>query len=182
MKKKSIVSLLYLLIVMAGCHGPGLSGEGSVYMDKVEFPVFLVGTWLSDESNWVFKFEPDGSISKMRHFIGATFIVEEGGLTEEGRGGMEATYILGPCETDYDADTRQLKVDVAIEYYILKFDNGSMEGTFYDTLTGVISQDGEKWFVSWISIGEIFGGDSMDKDKVVPKELTFIKTADDFQF
>jgi hypothetical protein len=118
----------------------------------------------------------------MRYFVGMIFEVEEGGLTEEGRDGIEATYVLGPCETEYDAKTGQLTVNIAIDYYIMEFSDGSMEGNFNDTLTGIVLKDEKKWITSWKSFGEIFGGNRIDKDNVVPRELSFTKSADDFQY
>lgn len=183
MKKIFLVwSLLSFFIFVAGCQDGRSSEKVALNNDKKAFPEFLVGTWASDDSRWIFTFEPNGSISRMRHFVGMIFEVEEGGLTEEGRDGIEATYVLGPCETDYDAETDQLTVNIAIDYYTIKFKDGNMEGHFDDTLTGPVSKDEKKWIVSWKSFGEIFEGNRIDKDNVVPRELSFTKSADDFQY
>ena len=54
------------------------------------FPEFLVGTWRPNESRWVFTFEPDGSISTIKHFVGMEFEVAAGGLVEQWSNNIEA--------------------------------------------------------------------------------------------
>jgi hypothetical protein len=136
------------------------------------FPEFLVGTWQPDESRWVLTFEPDGRISKMRHFGGMEFDVAEGGLVEQWRNNAEAIYALGPCEARYNPDIRELSVTVVIEHYVVNFPNGSMEGNFHEYLTGPVSEDGVTWNATWTSTGEIIGAGSSSSG---PKQLTFTK-------
>ena len=142
------------------------------------FPEFLVGTWRPNESRWVFTFEPDGSISTMKHFVGMEFEVAAGGLVEQLRNNIEAVYFLGPCQAQYNPETRELSVTIVIEQYIIKSPNDSMEGSFHDYLTGRVSEDGLTWNASWTSTGEIIGGGSSTTG---PKQLTFTKVMDNVE-
>ncbi len=163
----------------AGCRqndnklsrGDGLPAQAV----KTSFPEFLVGTWKTEGSRWIFKFERDGRISKMTHFGGMEFDVNEGGLIEQWRESVEASYMLGPCEARYNPDTRELSVTIVIEYYIINFPDGSLEGSFHDYLIGPVLKDGKTWNASWTSIGEIIGADAIDPNNVKPQPLVFTK-------
>lgn len=180
--KEKVLLLTVCLTTFSGLWGCQKE-QGKVLSDSVlsaraeetEFPEFLVGTWRSNESRWVLTLEPDGSISKMKHFGGMEFDVAEGGLVEHWRDNAEAIYALGPCEAEYESQTRELTVTIVIEHYIINFSDGSLEGSFYDYLTGPISEDGLTWNASWTSRGEIIGSGS---STVGPKKLTFTKVMD----
>lgn len=179
---KVLLSLVVFLAGFAqliGCTpntSGGLAGSAvSAAGKKSSFPKFLVGTWKTESSRWVFTFERDGRISKMTHFGGMEFDVNEGGLVEQWREGIEAAYMLGPCEARYNPDTRELSVTVVIEYYVINFPDGSMEGSFHDYLTGPVSKDGKTWNASWTSIGEIIGADAIDPNNIKPQPLVFTK-------
>lgn len=172
-----------LLLIVCSVVLPGLWGcqTNRQVLSQTEdskdntFPQFLVGTWQPDESRWVFTFEADGRISKMKHFVGMEFDVAEGGLVEQWRNNAEAIYALGPCEAQYNPKTCELSVTIVIEHYIISFPNGSMEGNFHDYLTGRVSEDAMTWNASWTSTSEIFGSGS---STVGPEQLTFTKVMD----
>ncbi len=156
-----------------GCQGSGQGVSGGCYGNG--FPAFLAGTWRPDESRWVFTFEPDGRISKVVHHGGMEFEVAEGGLVEQWRDGIEAVYALGPCEAQYNPQTRELSVKIVVEHFVVEFPDGIMEGNFHDYLTGPVSEDGTTWSATWVSLGEIIGSGSSDPNTVVQKQLTFTK-------
>lgn len=179
MKEKVFVFVLCvgILLVLAGC------GEVNKVSGNVEeaglsdnnFPGFLVGSWMprkDDNNRWIFTFTEDGSISKFRHFVGMEFDVSKGGLVENWHGGAEAMYGLGQCEAKYDEQTRQLTVTIVIEDYLIKFPDGSMEGSFHDYLSGPVSEDGTTWKASWTAKSEIIGS---GVSQTGPKILTFTK-------
>lgn len=178
---KKILALSVCVVVFSGLWGCQEERRdlltASCSEDKT-FPEFLVGTWRPDKSRWVLTFEPDSHISKMRHSVGMEFDVAEGGLVEQGRNNAEAIYVLGPCEAQYNPETRELSVTVVIEHYVINFPNGSMEGSFHDYLTGRVSEDGLAWNASWTSTGEIIGGGSSTTG---PKGLTFTKVMDNVE-
>jgi hypothetical protein len=181
MRKKLMILAITITVFtgLAGCQRDGNkvalgSGPANI-QQRMLFPKFLVGTWKTENSRWVFTFERDGRISKMTHVGGMEFDVNEGGLVEQWREGIEAAYMLGPCEARYNSYTRELSVTVVIEYYVINFPDGSMEGSFHDYLTGPVLKDGKTWNASWTSIGEIIGADAPDPNSVKPQPLIFTK-------
>jgi len=105
-----------------------------------EFPQFLVGVWQADDSNWGFKFEPDGKISKLTHVLGVPMKVDEGSYYEEGIAGSSFLYVLGPCDTSYDPKTKILKVSVVMDYFLMDIPPaGTLEGSEKDIFEGPVS-------------------------------------------
>ena len=176
MKKKILVLVISIIVIygLCGCNEHHKFKDSS----KDVFPKFLAGQWKPDSSKWILTIDPDGSIPKMRHFIGIDVVVAEGGLIEQWRDNITAMYVLGPCETHYDYKKRELSVKIIVEYYRVDFPDGAMEGSFYDHLRGPVSKDGKQWEVDWISTGEIIGGGSMDPNDVEPKKLIFTKVSE----
>ncbi len=174
MTNKLLMLAVCVLLSIVGCTGTDKTGNSNRTLNK-QFPAFLAGTWEPNESKWIFTFEPNGTISKFQHFVGMEFIVAQGGLVEPWRNDAEAIYSLGPCEASYEPKTRQLSVKIVIEHYVIKFINGSMEGSFHDTLVGPVSEDGKIWNASWISTCEITGHGT---DTMKPKMLIFTKVSD----
>jgi hypothetical protein len=145
------------------------------------FPDFIAGTWKSDKAGWMISFEPNGSISSMRHFLGVDIDISEGGVREEWTNGVVAVYFLGPCEAVYTPKTRQLDVTITIEHFYVDFSTYRMDGSCVDYLKGPISQDGKQWKVSWLNYGKIEGAKEPDPNKIQPKFITFTKIRDDNQ-
>jgi len=145
----------------------------------VEFPEFLVGTWKADEYNWLFKFEPDGSISKLVHLLWALEInMNEGGYAIEGPDeGTYAFFMMGPCETSYDSSSRELKVSILMDRYEMKLPGGTLSGKSEDHFSGTISEDGLTWYTKWRNYGYLDGADDPDIEYINtnPVPLTFTK-------
>lgn len=181
MKTRMLLPLLFSAIVgiFAGCQKENVS-ETSQLESQTDhaFPVSLAGRWESDETKWMFVFEKDGSIPRFTHYLGMDFEIEQGGITETGRGGLEATYVLGPCKTEYDSTTNQLKVTAVIEYYIFNFADGAIKGAFHDTFVGKVSDDGKQWNVKWRNVAIFFQQDSFDTEKMMSQDILFHRTED----
>lgn len=177
MIKKILVLVVLCAAVFSGLWGCQNANRGNeaIIEGGGEFPEFLVGTWQPDKSRWTFTFEPDGRISKIRHFVGMEFDVAEGGLVEQWGDSIEVIYALKTCEARYNPKTRELSVTVVVDPFIMNFIDDSIKGSFYDCLTGRVSQDGTTWNVTWTSAGTVSGGRSIDPNKVKPKQLTFTK-------
>ena len=149
-------------------------------LDNNKFPDYLVGTWLAttkDKEKWIFTFEPEGTISKFKHFVGMEFVVADRERVDQLRDGVEARYLLGPCTAIYNEKTRELNVTVIIESYEVKFKTGSIKGNFYDYIIGYISEDGQTWNAEWIDQNEIFGSGKSEFDK--PQAIVFKKVTED---
>jgi hypothetical protein len=144
---------------------------------KYKFPPSMVGVWQENEYNWAFKFEPDGSISKLVHMWGMRMVVEDGGFYEEGVGGRNAVYVLGPCETTYNPDTKQLSVVITLDYFRMEIPPEALEGKIKDYFDGPVSKDGKEWRVNWRSYGWIEGALPPDANVIEanPEKLVFTK-------
>lgn len=171
-----------VVIVAVGWGGCGQPKETvtEVATDVAEnvLPEFVVGTWQPNDSRWILTLEADGTISRMRHFIGVDFVVAEGGVVEPWRDGAEAMYILGSCGAQYDRATGELTVEVNIEEYIITFPNGTMEGSFHDSLSGPVKPERKVWEATWTSTAEM-GGSSDGRVRPATEELIFSKVSAD---
>ena len=137
----------------------------------------MVGVWKADNFNWMFKFEPDGTISKFVHSMGMPIVVEEGGFYEEGNNGSYGMYVLGPCHASYDPNTQQLNVVITLDYFRMEMPIGVLEGRCKDYFDGMVSKNGKKWQVNWRSHSWLEGADppnieAIDAD---PVPLVFTK-------
>jgi len=176
----------FFLFGLCGCQqGQKVSSSSTGPLVENEpsnlFPDFLVGTWKSNKTRWVFNFEPDGSISSFNHFVGMEIDVSEGGLSEKGRDEVISAYFLGPCKATYTPATRQLDVTIIIEHFYFDFPDGQMTGSFVDYLRGPVSQNGKRWTVSWLSYCTIDGATPPDPNKIKPTFLTFTKIQNEDQ-
>jgi hypothetical protein len=182
--KQAMVCCIVVIVAVcwAGCGQPTDELTGQAGMADNTLPDFVVGTWQPSDSRWILTLEADGTVSRMRHFIGVDFVVAEGGVVEPWLKGAEAMYILGPCAAKYDRDSGELTVEVNIDEYIITFPNGTMEGSFHDKLTGRVNQEKKLWEVTWTSTADMVG-DSQAQPKSKPKpmveKLIFSQVGDD---
>jgi hypothetical protein len=147
------------------------------------FPESMVGVWavvLNEDSGskWSIKFEPDGSIKKIMHYVAGPVIIPDGGAA--GNGPDPNTYFifaLGPCGSRYMPDTRTIKVKFIVDYYIMKLPGGELEGRLEDYLEGPVSEDGKTWNVKWWSFGWLKDAAMPDINaiKANPESLVFKK-------
>jgi hypothetical protein len=166
-----------LLLVFVGCRHTNTHVD-RVIDDNERFPGFLVGVWEVHEPDWGFMFEPDGSISKMVHFIAGEVNLKEGGTYVEGPDpGTYALFIMGPCEAEYEASTRELRVKIILDYYKMVLPEGELEGKSHDYFRGPVSKDGKTWTVEWRSYTWLEGGAPPPTEEidVNPEQLVFTK-------
>jgi len=145
---------------------------------KGEFPESLAGVWIADRFEWAFKFEPDGSILKLVHMVAGKVDVEEGGVYMEGPDeGTFAMFSIGPCETNYDPETRQLRVKTTLERFHMRLPTGDLEGWEEDYFDGPVSEDGKTWDADWRSYSWLDGAAPLDTDLIDsnPEKLIFSK-------
>ena len=119
------------------------------------FPKSMVGVWEAGVvettgSKWGIKFEPDGSIKKIIHFLAGPVNIAEGGVQANGPDpGTYYLFAMGPCEARYMPKTRMIKVRIIVDYYIMKLPAGDLEGRTEDYFEGPVSGDGKTWNVKW---------------------------------
>ena len=171
--KSLVTGGVLLILVLAGCNGAQSAGAGGD-----EFPEFLAGVWKADaglNGQWGFKFERDGSISKIIHSLAGPINLAEGGTSAEGPEGSSYIFTMGPCEADYNAADRMLKVIIAIDYFQMIIPPEELTGRVEDHFEGPVAEDGKSWQAIWYHYGWLDGSDPPDLDLVrqYREKLTF---------
>ena len=144
------------------------------------FPEVMVGVWEAEIANckWAFKFERDGSILKIIHALAGEVDLRQEGVYLEGPDeGTYAVFMMGPCETEYNASKRELTVKIVLDYYQMVLPQGDLEGKSYDYFKGPVSEDGKIWKAEWLSYSWLEGADPPNADAIEaePIPLVFMK-------
>lgn len=179
-----IFCCVLILLPLLGCvsgHNYSELGSGR---SPGQFPDFLVGIWKADEFKWGFKFEPDGSISKMVHVFAGQINLKESVRELEGPDdGTYAVFTTGPCEAHYDEAERKLSVKIVLDYYKMQLPQGALEGNSEDYFDGVVSEDNKTWHADWRSYTWLNGAEPPDveliknnPEKLIFKKIVFEKT------
>jgi len=180
----SLISCLFVIFLSAGCDKQNLksSNPPQPAAQENEFPEVMVGVWqaeVSEISKWGIKFEPDGSILKIIHFLAGPINLSEGGVYEEGPDPNTFAYFaIGPCKAKYNPANRQLSVKIFLDAFHMRLPAGDLEGRSEDYFDGPVSEDGKTWTVSWRNYGWLEGATPPDPNVIEanPEKLVFIKT------
>jgi hypothetical protein len=177
---RQLVVLSAVVIILAGLSGCQQSSVNGSKGKKI--PAFLAGKWASDVGYWGIEISRDGSIPFVSHPLCAvTLSVKEGGYSVEGPNDTYAYFILGQCSTDYDSDTRNLKVKIILDSFEFKLPTGSLAGRSEDYFQGPVSEDGKTWHADWRGYGYIDGKADPNRKEIDenPEKLVFTKIAAD---
>jgi hypothetical protein len=169
------------LSAVAGCQNGNKDAMTAVGRNS-QFPEFLAGVWESQtpDYKWAFKFERDGSISKIIHIVAKEVDLNEGGVFWTGPDpGTYAVFVMGPCEAQYNKHTRELKVKIILDYFQMVLPQGQVEGTSNEYFQGPVSADGKTWKADWLNYSWLKGGDLPDPNTLQPEPVTFKKIAGD---
>jgi hypothetical protein len=147
------------------------------------FPKSMVGVWEAvvnekDGSKWGIKFEPDGTIKRIIHFLGGPIDLAKGGVDITGPDpNTYAVFIMGSCIARYNKDTKILKVKIVLEHYEMQMPNGNLKGKMEDYLSGPVTEDGHTWNAKWRSYGWLEGAALPDVNNIkeYPQEIAFYK-------
>jgi len=182
MKTISVLTVIFtfcnIIFLVSGCPDPIQPPIKTDPNVTETFPEFLIGSWKADNSRWGLTFDHEGKLTSMVHHGGMTFLdVSQGILEEDWRDGIKAVYILGTQPiAKYDPSARELSIHITIEHYQITFPDGSLEGSFEDTLAGPVLPDNQTWNTVWRSTGTIIGAPVTDpNDAVLIKTETFRK-------
>lgn len=157
------------LLVLAGCavilsgltgcqkadRGVGLNTNRGVEVTVEgggKFPHSLVGTWKDDEGGWEFVFRPDGTISSA--VIDAGMVRVNPGekvATIPLKDGGKGTYKLGQWTVQYSSDSRELAVEVVVDYFHLDMKTFGLKGHSTDWFVGTVSADSQSWEAEWFT-------------------------------
>jgi hypothetical protein len=142
----------FCLLFIAGCQETVKKGKPvEVIIDDGNgvFPRELVGRWIGDTQGWEIVFEPNGTISSVviplggvTVYPGKTTIVP---MIRGGRG----VYKAGQWTVQYSYASRELAVDIVIDYYNIRTGNESIKGSLNEYLTGKVELGG--WTADWIT-------------------------------
>jgi len=181
MKRLLVLSgcaIVLLALTSCGRQNRRTSNPPQLKNQKSEFPDFLVGVWQADKEDWAFKFEPDGSISKLVHVLAGPVKMKEGGIYMNGPDpGTFAYFAMGRCEAKYNSTNRQLSVKIFLDAFQMRLPNGDLEGRNEDYFDGPVSDDGRTWTASWRDYSWLDGASPPDPNEIEanPEKLTFTK-------
>jgi hypothetical protein len=137
-----------ILLGLAGCRG---SGVNVVINGKGKFPPELAGRWKDSEQNWEFVFKPDGTISSA---VIASGLMPAEPAKKIARRPMkvgEAVFKLGRWTVQYTPETRDLAVEVVVDFFHIDIGTQWLEGHRSDWFVGPVLQDNKTWRAEWIS-------------------------------
>lgn len=139
-----------LLTGLSGCRSRG-SGVNVIITGRGEFPPALAGRWKDDVKGWEFVFEPDGTISSAVIDSGFISVEPAKGIARHPMKVGEAVYKLGIWTVQYDPQTRDLAVEVVLDFFHVDIGKTWLEGHSTDWFAGPVSQDYKIWYAQWIS-------------------------------
>lgn len=132
--------------------GNGFEASGGVEVvieGDGAFPEELAGRWKSNKGNWEFVFEPNGVISSSVINLAGAKIVPGRVTRNPARAGGESVYKPGQWLVHYSPETRELLVEVVIDFFHQDIGAAAIEGNTTDILLGTVSEDGKMWRVEW---------------------------------
>jgi len=179
---KQLLALVVCAVLLSGlvsCQDANRGVKAGVEGDG-EFPEFLVGVWFceGEDYNWGFRFEADGTISKVEHMLAGKMDMEDGINYMEGPDeGTFALFVMGPCEAKYDPTNRRLSVKVVLERFHMRLPQGDLEGYNEDYFDGPVSENGKFWIVDWRDYSWLEGATPPDANLIEahPERLIFTK-------
>ncbi|MFA5252965.1 MAG: hypothetical protein WC454_10335 [Phycisphaerae bacterium] len=184
--KRLIVLFGCVFLLLGGCQEPGRtkSGVTVVIIDGNEpFPQALAGRWKDSEKGWEFVFEPDGTISSA--VIDSNFMAVEPAKRVAQKPMLvgKSVYKLGQWTVQYTPKTRELGVEVVVDFFHVDFGKTWLEGSSTDWFVGTVSEDYQTWQAEWVSFPEYIaytpepGELPVDPNDTI-KELLFKKVTD----
>ena len=159
MKKLLAVLVVVCAIVNLGCEPPSAGMQDQPRIsgpskpdDAAKFPEIMVGVWETKRDRhtgkkWGIRFERDGSVQKIIHYLAGPVNLAEGGALIEGADPEQeyALFVMGPCPSKYDTETGIVEVDIVVESYTIKKPTYTLTGHMTDRFTGVVSKNGKTW-------------------------------------
>lgn len=160
MKKTLFLTCGIATIILAGCESKSQQRQVALNNDKAMsvviedggvFPGFLVGHWRSDQYNWEFIFEEDGSISSIVHSFGS-FPIKPGITTKTTLAdGSPSILDPGPWALAYKPIEKELIIEIVIKDIHVKMGDGSIEGHTTDVFVGTVFHGEDYWAADWFS-------------------------------
>ncbi len=169
-QKVMIIAVVLSVVFLTGCQ-----------KTQQKFPESMVGVWQSkvgwrDTDIYAIQFEPDGKISKIIHNVAGPLDISKGGSS--GEGSEPDTYymfVLGPSQAEYDAQKKEITVEIRIDNFEMKVPQGTLRGKIVDKFNGPVTKDGRTWKVQWRCYGWLEDAEEPDIKEIDnnPQELIF---------
>lgn len=148
--KFGLIGCFAVLLGIAGCQNVG-SGVNVVIEGGGQFPPALAGRWKDREKNWEFVFEPDGTISSAVIDSGFIRVVPSKRIAKQPMKVGKAVFKLGRWTVKYSPDSRELAVEVVVDFFHIDIGKTWLEGHRSDWFVGAVSEDYQTWQAEWIS-------------------------------
>ncbi|MCK5175800.1 MAG: hypothetical protein KAR47_20565 [Planctomycetes bacterium] len=182
-----LLAVFICLSALAGCTEPHRTTEvrtgQSAASEDSDFPEIMVGIWetLANDitgKKWGIKFERDGSVKRIIHYLAGPVDLAEGGKLLEGAVEDEfALFIMGPCDAVYDPETEMLEVNIVVDSYTIQKPTFKLEGKMTDLFSGPVSENGTTWETERRTYATLEGTESPSDEFVDanPDIVTFYK-------
>jgi len=166
MKAKSVVlaEIGCVLMFLAGCGSTG----GNL-------PPEVAGIWLAYDAPWVIELSPDGNVVSAMIPMGEVEIGPNQTTEAEMLDGQISMYEGGDCPVEYNPQTRELTVTIAVKAFHVKFYDDRIDGNSTDTFMGRVSEDGRTWYADWYSIFDYGPRFPMDANEIYSGPVLFEK-------
>ena len=144
---------LFALLQFNGCQSYSRKKSGVVVLIKGggEFPQSLAGRWKADQYGWEFVFGPDGNILSAVVAFGGYEIIPGQTKTVPLKEGGKGIYKPGLWTVQYSPSTRELVVDIVMDYIHFETRPHLLEGKSRDVFVGEVSKNGKTWQAEWFS-------------------------------
>ncbi|MFZ0033422.1 MAG: hypothetical protein WAK60_00345, partial [Sedimentisphaerales bacterium] len=116
-----------------------------------QFPAAFAGKWKDKETEWEFVFEPDGTISSAVIDSGFMPVVPSKRIAQKPMIVGKALFKLGQWTVQYSPASRELGVEVVVDFFHIDIGETWLEGNRIDWFTGIVSEDYKTWHATWTS-------------------------------
>jgi hypothetical protein len=176
--KRLIVLFGCVFLLFGGCQEPGRnkSGVEVIIEGGGGFPEFLVGRWKGDDYRWQFVFEPNGTISSMVFNMGEVEMIPGQTATVPTRGGGKAIFKPGLWTVQYSSKSRELAVEIVIDYIHFEMGPNLLEGKRTDVFIGEVLEDGRVWQADWFNFPDYMAYATKTRRLTASPEENFVDT------
>ena len=118
-----------------------------------EIPRQIAGQWVTEDAKWKIVFDESGVVDFVIHPVGP--MLKPMNITEVPlKHGGKGAYRCGRWSVQYIPDSRELTLEVVVDYFKNVMGPSVIEGKMQETLTGFFNEDFTVWQVDWFNISE----------------------------
>lgn len=177
MKRLAVLSAITgISLFLASCGCP--AGKPARRQPVQPLPPDVAGLWKAVDEPWQIELSMDGTVVSAVIPMTEAVIWPNQVTTVEMLDGSKSTLKAGDCPVEYDPQTRELLVTIAMKAIHIRFVEERIDGNSTDTFVGSVSDDGSIWNTDWMSFfdyGPRFPQDQNDVNNVYQGPLIFEK-------